>query len=433
MVRKINENAAGIDIGSRSHFVAIKTGEVREYSSYTSSLEEMALWLKESGVETIAMESTGVYWIPAFELLESKGFDVNLVDAKQAKNMPGRKTDVSDCQWIQELHSFGLLTSAFRPNDQITALRSLVRQKDNLIKQSSTEILHMQKALEQMNIKLTNVLRFITGQTGMKIIRAIVKGERDPLKLAEHRHKSCKRSKEEIAEALKGNFREEHLFSLKQSLAAYDFYQKLIKECEAKISNALKKLSKLKKKIVKNTKDISIKEHLVGITGVDLTAVNGIGDISALIIVSEIGDVSKFKSEKHFASWLGLCPGSKKSGGKVLSGKTKNVTNRITQTLKMAANSLYRSQSALGAYFRRMKFRKGVAKAITATAHKIAKIIYNMLKFKKPYTDPGIDKYEKNIKMLKIKKFNKLALELGIDLSEKARDSLNNQFLSVIQ
>lgn len=433
MVRKINENAAGIDIGSRSHFVAIQTGEVREYSSYTSSLEEMALWLKESGVETIAMESTGVYWIPAFELLESKGFDVNLVDAKQAKNMPGRKTDVSDCQWIQELHSFGLLTSAFRPNDQIAALRSLVRQKDNLIKQSSTEILHMQKALEQMNIKLTNVLRFITGQTGMKIIRAIVKGERDSLKLAEHRHKSCKRSKEEIAEALKGNFREEHLFSLKQSLAAYDFYQKLIKECEAKISNALKKLSKLKKKIVKNKKDISIKEHLVGITGVDLTAVNGIGDISALIIVSEIGDVSKFKSEKHFASWLGLCPGSKKSGGKVLSGKTKNVTNRITQTLKMAANSLYRSQSALGAYFRRMKFRKGPAKAITATAHKIAKIIYNMLKFKKPYTDPGIDKYEKNIKMLKIKKFNKLALELGVDLSEKARDSLNNQFLSVIQ
>jgi transposase len=409
----INLLAAGIDIGATSHFVAVPEGvseiTVREFRTFTSDLYALADWLKQCGIQTIAMESTGVYWIPVFEILEEKGFEVKLVDARQVKNVSGRKTDVLDCQWIQQLHTYGLLNGAFRPTDQICELRSYIRQRSMLIQSASRYIQQMQKALMQMNVQLHHVIADITGDTGMKIIRAIDKGERDPSILAKHRDSRCKTSIEDIKAALTGNYRAEHLFALKQSLELYDYFQEKIQACDDEIAKTMAKfstnsnvcdtpveqLNPSKKKASKNSPSFNLGAELHRLTGVDLLAVPGINHVSALQIIGEIGlDMTQWKNAKQFASWLGLCPGNKVSGGKRLSGKTKPSNNRAAATLRMAAFTLYRSQTSLGAYLRRLKSQKGPMKAITATAHKLAKIIYNMLRDGVEYKEAGQTYYE---------------------------------------
>lgn len=433
----INLWAAGIDIGSTSHFVAVPEGcadkTVREFKTFTTGLNELADWLTQCGIKTVAMESTGVYWIPIFELLEARGFDVKLVDSRQTKNVSGRKTDVLDCQWIQQLHTYGLLNAAFRPAGDVCELRAYVRQRSMLIESASRYIHQMQKALTQMNIQLHHVIKDITGETGMKIIRAIIAGEKDPNVLAKNRHPRCKNSVEDIKAALTGNYRAEHLFCLKQSLELYDIFQEKIQACDHAIEEKMAKfvtdprainiteseLNPNKKQTNKNSPNFNLGKELHRLTGVDLLAIPGVNTVTALQILSEIGfDMTRWKNAKQFASWLGLCPGNKISGGKILSSKTKPSNNRAAATLRMAASTLYRSPTALGAYLRRLKSRKGPMKAITATAHKLAKIIYNMLRYGAEYMETGQAYYEEQYRDRKIKNLKKQAMELGLNLVE---------------
>ncbi len=440
----INKMAAGIDIGSKSHFVAVPEGcdkvTVREFQSFTADLHELANWLEACGIETIAMESTGVFWIPLYELLESRGFEVKLVDARHVKNVSGRKTDVLDCQWLQQLHTYGLLGGAFRPDAQVCMLRAYLRQRSVLIKQASTDIQHMQKALSQMNVQLHNVISDITGDTGMRIIRAIVSGEHDPKILANHRDRRCKSTLKVIEKSLTGHYREEHIFALTQAVELYDVYQEKIAACDERIENQLSTFrerkevdnEELKERAVKrkangrskNAPLFNLKLHLVRITGVDLTAIPGIEASGALKIISEIGlDLSRWKSSKQFASWLGLCPGNKVSGGKRLSGKSKRTSNYAASALRMSASTLHRSQSALGAFFRRLKSRIGAPKATTAAAHKLAVIIFNMLKNGVEYIESGQDYYEKQYRERIIKNLSMRAKTLGFDLVASAFNS----------
>ena len=429
----INTMAAGIDIGSASHFVAVPEGcvteSVREFKSFTADLYELAAWLKECKVTTVAMESTGVYWIPLYDLLEQEGFDVKLVDARHVKNVSGRKTDVMDCQWLQQLHTYGLLQGAFRPDEQICELRAYLRQRSMLIQHMAQNIQHMQKSLSQMNIQLHNVISDITGETGMNIVRAIVAGELDSAILADYRHNNCKNTLETIKKSLEGNYRNEHIFTLKQALELYDIYQDKIKACdleiEKKLSNFESKLEKdkknnkseVKKSHSKNKLSFDASSHLIRITGVDLTAIPGIEASTAVKIISEIGlDLTRWKSSKQFASWLGLCPGNKISGGKILSSKTKRTGNYASSILRMAASTLHRSNTALGAFFRRMKSRLGTPKAITAVAHKLAIIIFNMLKNGTEYIESGQDYYEEQYKDRILKNLRNKAKSLGFEL-----------------
>jgi transposase len=433
----INCKAAGIDVGSTSHFVAVPEGldaeSVREFKSFTSDLYELAAWLERCGVNTVAMESTGVYWIPLFELLESKGFEVKLVDARHVKNVSGRKTDVLDCQWLQQLHTYGLLSAAFRPSEDICTLRAYLRQRNMLIKHGASHIQHMQKALSQMNVQLHNVLSDITGETGMKIIRAIVAGERDPSVLAGCRSPKCKNSLEVIQKSLVGHYRSEHIFSLKQALELYDTYKDKVAACDAEIEKQLSNFTDSEGKQgeerkqgttrsnCKNKLSFDVRSHLIRVTGVDLTAIPGIEASSALKIVSEIGlDFSRWKSSKQFASWLGLCPGNKVSGGKRLGGKSKRTANYASSALRMSASTLHRSQTALGAFFRRLKSRLGAPKATTAAAHKLAVIIYNMLKNGTEYIETGKDYYEKQYRDRMVRNLNLRAKELGFEIVAKA-------------
>jgi len=431
-------DTAGIDIGSKSHFVAVPADRdptsVREFSSFTSSLYEMAKWLKECGIKTVIMESTGVFWIPTFELLESSGFDVKLVNSRHVKNVSAHKTDVLDCQWLQQLGTFGLLKSAFRPADAILPLRAYLRQRDMLIKITATHVQHMQKALTQMNLHLHNVINDITGATGMAIIRKIVAGESDPKVLASLRDGRCRNPEDVIESSLVGNYRREHLFSLNQALDLYDFYSKKIQECDERIIEETKKIEtkcdvkrmELLKKKDKNSKPKKLKKHeynfdiaseLIRATGVDLTKIPSIGASIALTIVSEIGlDMSRWKSAKHFASWLGLSPGNKVSGGKRLSGKSKPCKNRVAIVLRIAANTLYKSQCAYGAYLRRMKGRLGSPKALTALAHKLAKLIYIMLKYGNEYVEKGAAFYEEMYQARREISLRKKAKEMGYEL-----------------
>jgi len=435
----INQMAAGIDIGSKSHFVAVPEGCadvcVREFESFTTDLQELANWLDSCGIETVAMESTGVYWIPLYELLESRGFEVKLVDARHVKNVSGRKTDVLDCQWLQQLHTYGLLNGAFRPNEQVCALRVYLRQRSMLIQEASNHIQHMQKALSQMNLQLHNVNSDITGDTGMKIVRSIVAGERDSKKLAAYRDRRCKNSLEVIEKSLTGNYREEHVFALMQAVELYDTYREKIAVCDSRIEQQLsafkdssvvreaklsdQKENSTKKKKNKNNLSFSAQSHLIRITGVDLTEIPGIEASSALKIISEIGlDLSRWKDSKQFASWLGLCPGNKVSGGKILSGKSKRTANYAAATLRMAASTLHRSDSALGAFLRRLKSRLGAPKAITATAHKLGVIIFMMLKNGIAYKEAGQDYYEKQYRERMVRNLSSRAKMLGFNLVE---------------
>ena len=431
-LQRLNLNAAGIDIGSERHLVAVPEGRdevsVREFGTFTADLEALAAWLKKCGVTTVAMESTGVYWIPLFEVLERRGFEVKLVDARHVKNVSGRKSDVLDCQWIQQLHTYGLLAGDFRPPDEICVLRSYLRQKEMLTQASSMHIQHMQKALQQMNLLLHNVVSDITGVTGMKIIKAILEGERDPKVLARNRHGLCKNSPSTIAKSLIGNYREEHLFALQQAVDLYEIYQKKIADCDEAIIKQLEKQPNVSddepppgdKEIQARSRirgGVDVRDVLYQKSGVDLFAIPGLAADTLLTLASEVGfDLSPWKTEKHFTSWLGLCPGTKRSGGKVLNAKTKHNPNRAAQQFRMAASSLYRSQTALGAFYRRIKARTGGQQAVTATAHKIARIYYAMLTKGTTYVELGQQAYEQRYKQRRVDHLKSQAKSLGYQL-----------------
>lgn len=433
LLDQIHINAAGIDIGADTHYVAVPPGrdlegkDTRTFATFTCDLYELAKWLKDCEIDTVAMESTGVYWIPLFEILESQGFKVLLVNPRHFKNVPGRKTDVTDCQWLQQLHTFGLLQSSFRPDAQICELRAYLRQRATLISDAARHVQHMQKAMEQMNIKLSRVISDITGETGMNIIRAIINGERNPEKLAGLRNSRCKNDVGVIAKALHGNWKPEHLFSLKQALELFDFYKRQIRDCDLQIQKHLETFddrskgnplpSGGKKSKAHHRMDFDGKSFLYKITGVDLTRVDGIDAPTAFCIISEIGlDMTRWPTVKNFTSWLGLCPGSKITGGKLLSSKTKASANRAAYAFRMAAYSLQRSKSAFGAFFRRKKAQAGAPKAITATAHKIARTIYYMLKQNTEYIDLGQEYYEQRYRNRVIKNLEHRAKQLGLML-----------------
>jgi len=435
----LNLNAAGIDIGSSKHYVAVPADRdpepVRSFESFTCDLYRLADWLQACRIETVAMESTGVYWIPLYQILETRGFKVHLVNARQVKNVPGRKTDVLDCQWIQKLHTFGLLNASFRPADEICVLRSYLRQRDNLISSASTCIQHMQKALTQMNIQLAKVISDISGQTGLAIIRAIVHGERDSLKLAQMKDYRIHASVETIAKSLHGNWRQELLFNLGQALALYDIYQSKIAECDHQIQTHLGTLPntvdpmekplpprKPSKRPRGNSPQFDLRDELYRISGADLTSIDGIDVVTAHVIISEIGlDMMRWRTEKNFASWLGLCPDNRITGGKVIKRATRHVVNRATHALRMAALTLRKSDSALGANFRRLNARLGAPKAITAMAHKLARLVYRMLKYGQQYVDKGMQHYEQKFREQRIKWIKKQANELNLQLIEQAQ------------
>jgi transposase len=431
-LQHLNLNAAGIDIGSERHMVAVPEGRdtvsVREFGTFTTDLEALATWLKQCGVTTVAMESTGVYWIPLFELLERRGFEVKLVDARHVKNVSGRKSDVLDCQWIQQLHTYGLLAGAFRPPDEVCVLRSYLRQREMLTQSSSRHIQHMQKALQQMNLLLHNVVSDITGVTGMRIIKAILAGERDPRVLAGNRDERCHNTTATIAKSLVGNYREEHLFSLRQAVDLYETYQAKIADCNQAIIKQVEKQPDISDDEPPNPdkqvpardrirEGVDVRDLLFKKSGVDLFAIPGLAADTLLILASEVGfDMTPWKTEKHFASWLGVCPGTRKSGGKVLQNKTKHNPNRATQAFRMAAASLSRSQTALGAFHRRIKSRSGGQQAVTATAHKLARIYYAMLSHGTSYVELGQKAYEQRFKERRIDHLKVQAKSLGFQL-----------------
>jgi transposase len=418
-LRFINQHAAGIDIGSRSHFVAVPEGAdeqpVREFSTFTGDLERLVEWLASCGVTTVAMESTGVYWIPVFEILESHGFEVRLVNARHVKNVPGRKSDVLDCQWIQQLHTYGLLRGAFRPTEQVCTLRAYVRQRATLVRSSSSYVQRMQKALSQMNLQLHNVVADITGLTGMRIIKAILAGERTPEVLATMRDKRCKNSESTIARSLKGHYRPEHLFSLRQAVELYEFHQEKIADCDREILEQLSCFDS--EDAPHDAPPADVGEALQRMSGVDLTSIDGLDTTIALKILAEIGtDMSRWKTAKHFASWLGLSPGTKITGGKILSSATKPVANKAAAAFRMAAFTLFKSKSALGAYLRRQRARLGSPKAITATAHKLARLVYAMLTGGTSYVDAGQEYYEERYRARVVQNLKRKAHDMGFEL-----------------
>lgn len=400
----VNPNAAGIDLGSEQHWVSIPPdrGEetVRAFDCFTGDLEKMADWLRSHGITTVAMESTGVYWIPPFELLAARGFDVQLVSTKHINAVPGRKTDVADCQWIQHLHECGLLRGSFRPKDDICEVRGLVRHRDTLTEEASKFLLRMQKSLDQMNLHLHKVITDISGKTGMAIIDAILAGERDGRKLAALRDYRCRTSEETIVRALTGNFRDEHLFCLRQNLDAYRFVQAQIVVCDAEILTRFKSLEdkagELELPPPKNKRDNGdVRLALFRAAGADLSCVPSFGSQNLQTIFAEVGfDLSKFRSEKAFASWTQSAPKNNVTGGKQRRGARATSTSRVKQAFRVAAQTLANSKSALGAFYRRMRARKGPAFANAVTAHKLARLFYRMLKHGQQYKDPGAVYYE---------------------------------------
>ncbi|PKO85120.1 MAG: IS110 family transposase [Betaproteobacteria bacterium HGW-Betaproteobacteria-12] len=428
-------HAAGIDVGASSHWVAVprrSTDEsVREFGAMTDDLNAMADWLLACRVDVVALESTGVYWIPLHEVLERRGLKVWLVDARQMKYVPGRKSDVLDCQWLQKLMSLGLLRAAWRPGDEVCVVRAVVRQREVLLIEQASWVQRMQKALVQMNIQLTEVLSDVMGTTGQAIIRDIVAGQRDPHVLARHRHGRIKASTVDVCRALTGNWREEHLFLLQQALAIYDELAKRVLECDIKIEALLAPLQRHPVELRrtpaarrKNQPTFDVRQSMANWAGVDLTRIDGVGVGTVMKLLSEIGpDLSHFASVKHFCSWLSLCPGTKISGGKVLSAGTRRSANRARQALKMAAMSLSRSDSALGAFYRRLCMRMDKPRANTAVAHKLARMVYFMLTRGEEYVDKGQQHYEEQQRQRSIASLKRRAALFGFQISPLATNA----------
>ena len=428
----IHPHAAVIDVGNSMHYVAVRPDRdsepVRRFECFTADLRRLADWLKSCGVKTVAMQSTGVYWIPLYELLEERGFEVYLVNARHTKNLPGRKSDVQESQWLLKLHTYGLLNNSFQPPSQIRMLRTYWRQRGEHIRGAATCIQRMQKALTQMNVQLANVISDISGLTGQAIVRAIVAGKRDPRQLAALSDHRVHASQEEIAKSLEGNWRPELLFVLQQEVDMYDFYQKRITECDEQLQKHLASFNpalsvdapkQKAKKQAKNAPRFNLGSELQRITGVDLTRIDGIDVMVAQTIVSEVGlDMSRWKTESHFASWLGLCPDNRISGDKVLSRGTRRVINRAATALRQAANALIRSRSYLGAQFRRLRSKLGAPKAITAMAHRLARLVYRMLKYGQAYVDKGSQYYEEKYRQQQIHLLRKRATKLGFQIME---------------
>jgi transposase len=444
----LNADAAGIDVGADELFVAVPEDRdpqpVRKFGTFTTDLHAIAGWLKQCRVRTVALESTGVYWIPLYQVLEAQGFNVCLVNARHLHSVPG-KTDVADCQWLQYLHACGLLQASFRPEQAVCAVRSLLRHRDNLIRYASGHIQQMQKALTQMNLRLHNVISDITGKTGLAILDSILAGERDPAVLAELRDSRIKASRETIIKSLEGDYRSEHLFALRQSLSAYRTYQSMIAECDVEIEKMLSafdtrpprgseesaaggvakpaqpaKPAKPAKPEGGNAlrfERTDLAAELYRLYGTDLTLVPSFGALTVYQLFSELGrDLSAFQSDKRFCSWLGLCPDNKISGGKTLSSRTKRVTSRAARSFRMAAQSLYKSECYLGHYYRRMSAKLGKPGAITATAHKLARIYYHLVTTGESY-DEGIFAQEHERQRNRAEyRLRKQAARLGLDV-----------------
>jgi transposase len=442
----MHPHAAGIDVHLNEHWVAVPPNAVaapsagaspklppwvRKFGTFTADLEALAAWLTACGVDTVAMESTGIYWVPLFELLERRGFQVYLVNARQTKQAPGRpKTDVLDCQWIQRLHSYGLLTASFRPADEVVVLRGYLRQRQMLIEYASHHIQHMDKALEQMNVKLGEVVNDITGLTGMAIIKAILRGERTPEQLAKLRNYHCRRTEAEIARALYGNWREEHLFALQQALALYECYHRQLAECDQRVAKYLgtmsdqsqgKSLGQPRRRPHKaraNDPQFAARELLFRMCGADLTVIEGVSANTALVVLSEIDrDMSKWPTVKHFVSWLGLCPQTHRSAGKTKKRHVRRIAGRAGRALRLAAQGCHHAKNALGAFYRRVQARAGSPKAVVATARKIAERIYRLLKYGAEYVQQAADAYEEAYRQRLLKGLARRAEELGYQLT----------------
>jgi len=433
--RVLKPNAAGLDIGARSIYVAVPDDRskesVRRFDTFTEDLHKIAEWLKSCKIDTVAMEATGVYWIPIFQILEAYGFEVFLVNARHIKNVPGRKTDVQDCQWIQHLHTVGFLNSSFRPPQNVCTIRTLLGHRDNLIKASVVHVHHIQKALSQMNLQIHNVISDITGHTGLAILDAILAGERNPNKLAKNRDRRIKSDETTIAKSLVGDYLPEHIFTLKQSLDTYRYHKTLIYECDCEIEKYLNKfdsridsdkktLPKSKpsrKKKQGNDPHFDLQEHMYRILGTDLTQVNGINSLTAHVFFATVGpDLSKFPTSDQFCSWLKLCPYNKITGDKVISSKTLKTKNRLAKALRLSAQALWNSKSFLGDYYRRMRAKHGAPKAITATAHKLARIIYYLVKNRVPFSESVFEEQEKRFKKQLENRIRKQAKTLGLKI-----------------
>lgn len=431
----VHPNAAGLDIGASEIYGCVPPDRAEEnvkaFGTFTSDLHRLADWLTAHEIETVAMELTGVYWVPVFELLEARGFKVYLVNAHHMKGVPGRKSDYQDCQWIQKLHSLGLLTNSFRPDAEICALRAYLRHRADLLQHRASHILHMQKALQQMNIQLPQVLSDLTGETGLAIVRAIVAGERDGVKLAQLRDYRCKSSEETIAKALIGTWKDEHVFTLKQALEFFDFYTRQIAACDAQIQQHYATMKprwtgtpthstvtpKKRKNKHKSDPAFDVQTDILRLTGVDIVAVMGIGPGLAQTILAEIGtDMSKWPSEKHFASWCGVAPHNDISGGRVLRSRTLPTRNRAGQAFRQAATSVSQSTTAFGAFYRRKRAQGGPLYAQVATANKIARAVYHMLKFHVQYEDMGAEEFERRHRERDIATLRKRAARLGFTL-----------------
>ncbi len=433
-LERINPNAAGIDCGAAEHVVAVPPDRdatpVRTFSTFTEDLYRLADWLQACGITSVALESTGVYWIPVFEILEARGFAVSLVNARHVKNVPGRKSDVLDCEWLRDLHIMGLLRGSFRPADHIVALRAYLRHRASLLASASTHVLRMQKALAQMNLQLAHVVSDITGVTGLRILRDIVAGERTPTRLAQHRDYRCKASEAEIVAALTGNYRPEHLFVLQQNLELFDVFQQQLAACDRAIEAYLATCTQAlplpatplpeprrRQTRSDNEPHFDLRTPLHQLSGADLTQIDGIGPYNAVRLIAEIGtDMTRWPSEQHFTSWLTLAPQNKISGGRLLSARTSPSANRAAALLRMVAMSLSRTQTALGAFYRRLAYRVGKAKAITATARKLAVLVYRTLKGNFVYHDSGADAYTAQHRTRVLRNIRHRAATLGFAL-----------------
>lgn len=430
----IERNAAGIDVGATEVYVAVPPerdpNPVRCFKTFTGDLREMAAWLTGCGIATVAMESTGVYWLPPYEILEAAGIRVCLVNSKHVKHVPGRKSDVRDCQWLQYLHSVGLLRASFRPEERVCAIRSLSRHRASLVEIASVHMQHMHKALTQMNLQIHHVLSDITGLSGMAIVQAIVAGERDPARLAALCHGTVQSDRQTILKSLVGHYRPEHLFTLKQSLTAYRHYQQLMAECDREIERLTRQLDgKIDPDRMppnsgprtharrKNQFHCDMSGELHRVLGVDLTTVPGISALTAHTLLAEIGpDLSRFPNAHAFASWLTLCPNHKQSGGKILSSKTRQSNNRASRALRICAQTLARSRSHLGNFYRRMRARLGAPHAITATAHKLARIVYHLISTGQPYDETVFLKEDQKQTLRNQNRLRKQAKTMGFQL-----------------